>query len=81
MCPADGRVDSDGWPERAIVASVVPCQPPMKETMRRLPVAAQDSRWAASLASEPESPNQTFFSKVAGHELDQAAPPGRQPGD
>ena len=48
-------------PESAIVASVVPCQLPMNEISRRLPVALSSKRWAASLASDPDKPNQTFF--------------------
>ena len=46
-----------GWPERPIAASVVPCQLPMKEMIRRLPVARRLRRCATSLASEPEKPN------------------------
>jgi hypothetical protein len=59
-------VVSDGWADNPIVASVVPCQLPMKETTRLRPVARRISRCAASLASEPERPNQAFFSKSPG---------------
>ena len=57
---------SEGCAESPIVASWVPCQLPMKETSRSRPVACGRRRSAASLASEPESPNQTFFSQSPG---------------
>ena len=61
-------------------ASVVPCQLPINEMMRGFPVARRIIRWATSLASEPASPNQTFFLEVAGRQMRSAARPARLPG-
>ena len=62
------KLSSDGCAEIAIPASVVPCQLPMNEMIRCLPVARRIIRWAASLASDPANPNQTFFSKSPGRQ-------------
>ena len=49
-----------------IAVPVVPWQPPMNDTMRRFPVAIGNSRPTVSLALEPGSPSQTFFSNPPG---------------
>ena len=63
------------WPDIAMVASVVPCQLPMNEMMRRLPVARSTRRWAASDASDPEKaePDLLWRGKAASEALGQFA--------